>query len=529
MTQPQGDPVPDPPVEDILPVVEGVTPGGDPNLPALLEMRGIVKVFPGVRALDGVDLQVRAGEVHCLLGQNGAGKSTLIKVLAGAHRPDDGEIRWDDEPVQLANPLAAVRHGISTIYQELDLVDGLSVTENIFLGHELSAAGFSNRQGMRKRTRDLLTRLGHPEIRASDEVRHLSAAQKQIVSMARALSHDVRLIIMDEPSAVLDPDGVENLFRLVNDLRRDGVAVIYISHRLDEIRRIGDRITVLKDGRTVGTNLPAGTPTNDLIRLMTGRSIEYVFPQRPGVPADAPLVLTVDGLSRRGEFSDVSLSVRAGEIVGIAGLVGAGRSEVLETIYGARRAESGTVTVDGKSIHRSVTSAVAAGIGLCPEERKTQGLLLMEPVFQNVSVSSMRRFSVAGFLRRGAEFAAAKVRTEELDVRPADPARIVRTLSGGNQQKVVLARWLLKGCRVLMLDEPTRGVDVGARAEIYAVIRQLADSGIAVLVVSSEIEEVLGLADRVLVMAEGRVLYSGEAGQIDEQGVLDLVMRGRAA
>ena len=208
MTQPQGDPVPDPPVEDILPVVEGVTPGGDPNLPALLEMRGIVKIFPGVRALDGVDLQVRAGEVHCLLGQNGAGKSTLIKVLAGAHRPDDGEIRWDDEPVQLANPLAAVRHGISTIYQELDLVDGLSVTENIFLGHELSAAGFSNRQGMRRRTRDLLTRLGHPEIRASDEVRHLSAAQKQIVSMARALSHDVRLIIMDEPSAVLDPDGV---------------------------------------------------------------------------------------------------------------------------------------------------------------------------------------------------------------------------------------------------------------------------------------------------------------------------------
>jgi ribose transport system ATP-binding protein len=343
------------------------------------------------------------------------------------------------------------------------------------------------------------------------------------------LSHDVRLIIMDEPSAVLDPDGVENLFRLVNDLRRDGVAVIYISHRLDEIRRIGDRITVLKDGRTVGTNLAANTPTKELIRLMTGRSIEYVFPERPGVPAGAAPVLEVAGLGRRGEFSDIDLSVRAGEIVGIAGLVGAGRSEVLETIYGARRADAGTVTVDGKSVHRSVTSAVGAGIGLCPEERKTQGLLLMEPVYQNVSVSSMSRFSVAGFLRRGPEKLASRQRTRELDVRPDDPDRVVRTLSGGNQQKVVLARWLLKGCRVLLLDEPTRGVDVGARAEIYAVIRRLADSGIAVVVVSSEIEEVLGLADRVLVMAEGRVLHSGPANEIDEQGVLDLVMRGQAA
>ncbi|WP_188940823.1 sugar ABC transporter ATP-binding protein [Nakamurella endophytica] len=492
-------------------------------------MRGIVKVFPGVRALDGVDLEVRAGEVHCLLGQNGAGKSTLIKVLAGAHRPDEGEIRWQGEPVVLATPLAAVRHGIATIYQELDLVDGLSVAENIFLGHELSTGGFSQRQSMRRRTRELLNRLGHPEIRPSDEVRTLSAAQKQIVSMARALSHDVQLIIMDEPSAVLDPDGVENLFRLVGELRRDGVAVVYISHRLDEIRRIGDRITVLKDGRTVGTNLPADTPTRDLIELMTGRSITYVFPERPGVPSDAADVLTVDGLTRRGEFADIGFRVRAGEIVGLAGLVGAGRSEVLETVYGARRADAGTVTVDGKPVHRSVNAAVAAGIGLCPEERKAQGLLLMEPVYQNVSVSSMRRFAVGGFLRRGAERAAAQERTRELEVRPDDVDRVVRTLSGGNQQKVVLARWLLKGCRVLLLDEPTRGVDVGARAEIYSVIRSLADSGLAVVVVSSEIEEVLGLSDRVLVMTEGRVVYSGDAAGIDEQGVLDLVMRGQAA
>ncbi len=496
----------------------------------LLEMRGIVKVFPGVRALDGVDLEVRAGEVHCLLGQNGAGKSTLIKVLSGAHRPDEGEILWEGSEVQLPSPIAAVRNGIATIYQELDLVDGLSVTENIFLGHELTVAGFSNRTGMRRRSRELLARLGHPEIRPSDEVRRLSAAQKQIVSMARALSHDVRLMIMDEPSAVLDPGGVENLFRLVDDLRRAGVGVVYISHRLDEIRRIGDRITVLKDGRTVATNLEAAnTPTAELIRLMTGRSIEYVFPPKPGVPPEAAEVLQVRGLGRRKEFEGVDLDVRAGEIVGLAGLVGAGRSEVLETIYGARKSDTGSVTVDGKTVHRSVTSAVAAGIGLCPEERKAQGLLMFEPVYRNVSVSSMSRFAIAGFLRRGPERAAAHRETTTLQVRPDDPDQMVRTLSGGNQQKVVLARWLLRGCRVLLLDEPTRGVDVGARADIYGVIRKLADSGIAVLVVSSEIEEVLGLADRVLVMADGRVVHTGDAGDIDEQAVLDLVMKGQAA
>ena len=497
----------------------------------LLEMRSIVKIFPGVRALDGVDLQVRPGEVHCLLGQNGAGKSTLIKVLSGAHRPDEGEIHWEGVPVHLANPLAAVRNGIATIYQELDLVDGLSVTENIFLGHELTVAGFSNRAGMRRRSRELLARLGHPEIRPSDEVRRLSMAQKQIVSMARALSHDVRLMIMDEPSAVLDPGGVENLFRLVDDLRRAGVGVVYISHRLDEIRRIGDRITVLKDGRTVATNLAAadhadgGTdPADD----RAGRSSTCSRPSR-ACRTTRPRYSGSQDLGRRKEFDGVNLDVRAGEIVGLAGLVGAGRSEVLETIYGARKSDTGTVTVDGKTVHRSVTSAVAAGIGLCPEERKAQGLLMMEAVYRNVSVSSMSRFAIAGFLRRGPERAAAHRETTALQVRPDDPDQVVRTLSGGNQQKVVLARWLLRGCRVLLLDEPTRGVDVGARADIYGVIRKLADSGIAVLVVSSEIEEVLGLADRVLVMADGRVVYTGDAGDIDEQAVLDLVMKGQAA
>ncbi len=497
----------------------------------LLTMDGIVKVFPGVRALDGVSFDVRAGEVHCLLGQNGAGKSTLIKILAGAYQPDDGTITWEGEEVRLTTPVAAMRRGIATIYQELDLVDGLSVAENIFLGHEPSRAGFSLRGSVRTQARALLTRLGHPEIPVRREVGRLSAAAKQVVSMARALSLDARLIVMDEPSAVLDQEEVARLFRVIGDLTASGVAVVYISHRLEEIRRVGDRVTVLKDGRAVATGLPAsGTPTAELIRLMTGRSIEYVFPPRPGVPAEAAEVLTVRGLRRAGEFDEVSFSVRAGEVLGFAGLVGAGRSEVVETVFGARRADAGTVEVAGRPLKAgSVGSAVRAGVGLAPEERKSQALLLDESIARNISVSSLDQFSRAGFVDRRAERRAADAQATGLDLRPVDVARAVRTLSGGNQQKVVLARWLLRDCRVLLLDEPTRGVDVGARSEIYLLIRRLADAGVAMVVVSSEIEEVLGLSDRVVVMREGTVVHEGAAADLDESRVLDLVMEGNAA
>jgi ribose transport system ATP-binding protein len=497
---------------------------------SLLSVRGVIKEFPGVRALDGVDLDVEAGEVHCLLGQNGAGKSTLIKVLSGAHRPDAGEIHWQGEPASFPNPVSALRAGLATIYQELDLVDGLSVAENAFLGHEPSALGFSRRGAMNDAARTLLARLGHPDIAPGREVGTLSAAGKQVVSMARALSHDARLIVMDEPSAVLDGGEVANLFRLIRQLTAQGVAVIYISHRLDEIREIGDRVTVLKDGRTVAVGLPAKTtPTADVVRLMTGRNVEYAFPTRPGLPAGRPELLTVTGLSRPGEFADVSFTVHSGEIVGLAGLVGSGRSEIVETVYGARKAAAGRVAVDGRTLRPgSVRAAIKAGLGLCPEERKSQGLLMYEPVYQNVSVSSLSRYARGGFVMRAAELAAAARAIAELDVRPDDPQRVVRTLSGGNQQKVVLARWLLRECRLLVLDEPTRGVDVGARAEIYRLIRRLADSGVGVLLVSSEIPEVLGLADRVLVLREGRVVHTGPAADLDETEVLDLVMEGAA-
>ncbi|WP_121195011.1 sugar ABC transporter ATP-binding protein [Motilibacter peucedani] len=493
-------------------------------------MAGIVKEFPGVRALDGVELEVTAGEVHCLLGQNGAGKSTLIKVLAGAHRPDAGTIEWQGRPVELGTPAEAVRLGIATIYQELDLVPTLSVSDNVWLGHERSSAGVSRLTREHDATRALLERLGHPEIEPGREVGRLSAAGQQVVSMARALSHDAKVLVMDEPSAVLDSDEVANLFRIVRDVTTSGVAVVYISHRLEEIRQIGDRVSVLKDGRTVAAGLPARTtPTADVVRLMTGRSIEYVFPPRPSRPdpSERDVLLEVRGLTVAGAVHDVSFTVGRGEVVGLAGLVGSGRSEILEAVFGARRPTSGTVALGGRTLKPGrVGSAVRAGMGLAPEERKSQALFLDASIASNVSAASLRRYSRWGWLDRRRELADAQAQVEGLDLRPADARRAVRTLSGGNQQKAVVARWLLTECSLLLLDEPTRGVDIGARAELYALVRSLADRGVGVLVVSSEIPEVLGLSDRVLVVAEGRVVREARATELDEDTVLEIVMSG---
>lgn len=498
---------------------------------SLLEVRGLVKSFGSAKALAGVDLDVRAGEVHCVLGQNGAGKSTLIKTLSGAHQHDAGEIRWNGELVEIEDPMAALNLGIATMYQELDVVDGLSIAENIFLGHELASGGVTNKREAHKRTRALMQRLGHPDLSPSREVGTLSPAHKQIVAMARALSRDIKMIIMDEPSAVLDSEEVNNLFRVVKELTEQGIAVIYISHRLEEIERIGSRITVLKDGKSPASNLEvAQTPIRELISLMTGAEIEHAFPDRVAVESDAPVVLEVENLSLDGEFSDISVSVRAGEIVGIAGLVGSGRSEILETIYGHRKATSGTVKVKGKTLKPgSVMDAVRAHVGLSPEERKSQGLILPEPIYRNATLSTFARFAKGALLNEPAERRATAEQMKALDLRPAEPNRVTGTLSGGNQQKVMLARWLIHGTEVLLLDEPTRGVDVGARQEIYRLIHRLAEDGNAILVVSSEIEEVLGLADRVVVIADGRAIDERPAHEIDEHAVLDLVMKGSAA
>jgi ribose transport system ATP-binding protein len=494
----------------------------------VLRLTDVVKTFPGVRALDGVSLEVRAGEVHCLLGQNGAGKSTLIKVLAGVHQPDAGGIEWLGEPAAFATPQAAMKAGIATIYQELDLVDHLSVAENVFLGHEpRRLGGFVARGRMARRTKEILGGLGHAEIPPRREVRHLPSAGKQIVSMARALSRQARLIIMDEPSAVLAHDEVGNLFRIIRELTAQGIAVIYISHRLEEIREIGDRVTVLKDGRTTATDLAARTtPTRELVSKMTGRTIEYVFPDRPQRTPGEELLRVTD-LSRAGEFADISLTVHSGEIVGIAGLVGSGRSELLETIYGGRQADAGTVQARGRELRPgSVAAAVRAGIGMVPEERKAQALLLGEPIYRNITLANFPSYARGGFTNAGRELAVARRVADELDLRPRDVRRPVRTLSGGNQQKVVVGRWLAERTGLLLLDEPTRGVDVGARTELYRIIRALADGGVGVLLVSSEVPEVLGLADRVLVMREGRIIHEAAAADLDEGGVLDMIMAG---
>jgi ribose transport system ATP-binding protein len=497
----------------------------------LLQMTGIVKTFPGVRALGGVDLTVRAGEVHCLLGQNGAGKSTLIKVLAGAHQPDEGEIVWLGETTPLSSPVAALRMGVATMYQELDLIPGLSVADNIFLGHERAKFGFTKDREARKQATALLKRLGHPEIPPNREVGELSAAGQQLVSMARALAHDAKLIVMDEPTAALAADEVTNLFRVVADLTKAGVAVVYISHRLEEIREIGHRVTVLKDGKTVASGLPAGTPTSDLVALMSGKRVETVYPHREESTVDESReVLRVEQLGRDNEFADVNFTVHAGEILGIAGLVGAGRSEILETIFGARKADNGQVFVNGKQLRPGdVKAAVNAGVGLAPEERKSQALVMEMTVAENVTMASMGAYSKFGFTDRARELRDSRAKLEDLDLRPSDPRRGINTLSGGNQQKAVVARWLVHGCRVLLLDEPTRGVDVGARAELYKLIRELAADGVALVLVSSEMPEVLGLADRVLVLREGRVVHEAPADELTEADVLDIVMEGSAA
>jgi len=426
--------------------------------------------------------------------------------------------------VQIDNPVAAIDLGIATMYQELDVVDGLSISENIYLGHELATGGVLHRGQAAKHTRELLTRLGHGNLSPHREVGTLSAANKQIVSMARALSHDAKLIIMDEPSAVLDSEEVKNLFRVVRELTAQGIAIIYISHRLEEIRQIGDRITVIKDGKSMATGLKVSeTPTPELIRLMTGRSVENVFPARRPLPADAPVVLGVDDLGLKGEFSEVSFDVRAGEVVGLAGLVGSGRSEILETIYGARKATSGSVSVAGKRLKAgSVNAAVEAGVGLSPEERKSQGLILEEPIFKNVTLATFARFARASFLDERRERSVTREQIEALELRPADPDRITGTLSGGNQQKIVLSKWMAMSPLVLLLDEPTRGLDIKAKRDVHEVVRKLAAEGRGIIVSSSEADEVAALCHRALVLSRGSIAGELRREELTDANILKL-------
>ena len=487
----------------------------------LLEVRGLVKHYPGVRALDGVDFTVEAGQVHCLVGQNGAGKSTLIKCIAGLVTPSAGAILVEGVGLPLGDPATALARGVATIYQELDLVDDLTVADNLFLGHELRRGPLLDRRTARRHTTQVLERLGHPEIPPRRLVGSLPPAAKQLVSIARALTRDARLLVMDEPSAVLGRHEVDTLFTVIRRLAAEGVGVVYISHRLEEVAAIGDTLTVLRDGRTVASDLPASTPRAELVAAMVGRQFAEVFPDRDPERALGPVVLRVEGLTRLPAVQGVSFEVREGEILGVGGLVGAGRTELLRLVAGVDRATGGTVTVGDRPLPPGRPDvATRAGIGLAPEERKAQGLWPGWDLVRNVSVADLRRFRRRGLLDRRSERSEAVRHLRSLHTSPDDPDRLVGELSGGNQQKVVLARWLLRHCRVLLLDEPTRGVDVGAKTEIYRVVQTLAAAGLAVVVVSSELAELVGLCDRILVLADGRPTATLDADATTEADLL---------
>ena len=499
----------------------------DDDTTPVLEVRGLVKEYPGVRALAGVDLVVHPGEVHCVVGPNGAGKSTLIKSISGVVSPTSGEVLVNGETMATGRPAAAIDRGVATIYQELDLVGDLTVADNIFLGHERRRYGLLDRGAMHRATTELLERVDHASISPAAYVRDLRPAGQQIVSIARALSHDVRLLIMDEPSAILDDGEIEILFSVVRRLTADGVGVIYISHRLDEIARIGDRVTVLTEGMTVATGLPADTPPDRLIALMVGRELDQMFPERAVPTSD--VILAVRGVSRHPDVTDASFELRAGEVLGVAGLVGSGRSELLRAIYGVDRRDSGEVLLDGVALPPNrPDTAIAAGLGLAPEDRKSQALLLGWSLTKNVTLPDVGRFQRV-LIDVRAERDAVDAQLRDLQTTPSDPDRTAGELSGGNQQKVVLARWLLRECRVLLLDEPTRGVDVGARAEIYRIIADLSAQGIGVVVVSSEMDELCGLCTRILVMREGRLVTELDGATATELEILRHAMPGGQA
>ena len=470
----------------------------------LLAIRGGSKSFPGVRALHNVDLHVHAGEVLALLGENGAGKSTLIKALGGAHQLDDGQILINGEPTAITGPAHARQLGIAVIHQEFNLIPALSARENIFLGQERTLAGVLRQREERRQTLELFERLG-VTIDPDALCRDLSVAQQQIVEIARSLARDASVIVMDEPSATLSNEEVDRLFQIVDDLKSQGIAVIYISHRLDEIFRIADRVTVLRDGEHVATLPVSEVDKPKLIELMVGRSLDQEFPPRHATIGEPTLDVTA--LSRTPVVEDATLTLHAGEVLAITGLVGAGRTELVRLIFGADPADRGTVTLNGRHLKlRSPRDAIAAGIGLLTEDRKSQGLIPSQSVRDNFGLPNLQRLSTLGFVRQRAERSELVESIDRMRIKVADVAQPVGQLSGGNQQKVVIAKWLARHCDVLIFDEPTRGIDVGAKYEIYELINELAEKGKSIIIVSSELPEVLGMADRVLVMRSGRIV-----------------------
>lgn len=472
---------------------------------AYLELDGITVSFPGVRALDGVSLEVRAGEVHGLMGENGAGKSTLLKVLSGVNHPQAGTLRLNGSTHSFTTTRAAIDAGIAIIYQELHLVPELTVADNLMLGQLPNRLGVLDRRALIKRAVDELERLGE-HVDPRTPVKHLSIGQRQMIEIGKALMRDARVIAFDEPTSSLSARETENLFRIIKALRAEGRAIIYVTHRMEEVDALCDRVTVFRDGKRIQTFESMANDRQALITAMVGRPIADVYGYRPRPAGD--VLLEAKGLLGPGLAEPASFTARRGEIVGFFGLVGAGRSELMKLIYGAERASAGHVELAGKQVNfKSPRDAVRAGIALCPEDRKKEGIVAIASVADNLNLSARRHFCRGGFLLDATrERALTQDYIRKLAIKTRDGDTAIGTLSGGNQQKVILSRWLAERIEVFLMDEPTRGIDVGARAEIYHLLYELAEAGRSVLMVSSDLAEVIGVADRIIVMREGRIV-----------------------
>ncbi|WP_027346962.1 sugar ABC transporter ATP-binding protein [Hamadaea tsunoensis] len=494
--------------------------------PPLLALSGVSKSFGAVAALRDVRLELYAGEAHALIGENGAGKSTLVKILAGVHAPDEGTVTLDGRPLVLRGPADARDAGIAVIYQEPTLFPDLSVAENIFMGRQpLRGLRRVDRARMRAMAAELFERLG-VRLDPDRPARGLSIADQQLVEIAKAISLDARVLVMDEPTAALSGVEVDRLFAVARSVRDAGAAVLFISHRFDEVFALCERITVMRDGQWISTDPAAELTVDQAVRRMVGREVSTLFPKQQTTVGDPRL--EVRGLTRHGVFADVGFTVRAGEIVALAGLVGAGRSEVSRAVFGVDRYDAGEVLVDGRRLPNGDTgAAIRAGLALVPEDRRQQGLVMELSVERNATLPRRWSLSWGGLLLGGAERRSAATWTQALRVKAARLADPVSTLSGGNQQKVVLAKWLATSPRVLIVDEPTRGIDIGTKAEVHRLLSQLAADGVAVLMVSSELPEVLGMADRVLVMHEGRLAADIPRDRADEESVM-LAATGQA-
>ena len=489
----------------------------------ILELKGITKQFPGVKALDCVDFQLKAGEIHALMGENGAGKSTLIKVITGVHQPEEGEMFLYGKKVSFKSPRDARAAGIAAIYQHVTAYPHLTVTENIFMGHEKIKCGLIQWKSMHKDAQALLDALG-TDFKATDLMGTLSVAQQQMVEIAKALSMDARIIIMDEPTAALTKGEAERLYEITENLRDDGTAVIFISHRFEDMYRLASRVTVYRDAKYIWTRDVCDVSEAELIHGMVGRELTELFPKPKIELGDE--ALRVKNLSLTGVFKDVSFKVNKGEIVGVTGLVGAGRTEVMETLFGITRPSTGDICLNGeKVLIRSPGEAMRKGIGLLTEDRQHKGLILDWGLGRNITLSELTQFSKLGIVNEKAERAAAKDLAERVDTRAKTLFDSASSLSGGNQQKLVVARSLTSELKVLIMDEPTKGVDVGAKAAIYEIMGELASQGMAIIMVSSEMPEILGMCDRIYVMCEGRV--TGELSRDEATGekILELAMK----